>query len=70
MPFLIVFLMGGAAIGHYTGLNIIAMALVLYFLPTLVAMLRRRSPFAVAFLNTSLGWTGVGWFISMLWALA
>jgi T4 superinfection immunity protein len=45
-------------------------AIGLYFLPTLMAILRRRSPFAVALLNTVLGWTGIGWFIALLWALA
>jgi Superinfection immunity protein len=70
MPFLIVFLMGGIALGHATGLNMIWMAIALYFLPSLVAILRRRSPLAVTFLNTAFGWTGIGWVVSMVWALA
>jgi hypothetical protein len=70
MPFILIFLAGGIVLGHALNLNIIAMMIMLYFLPTIIAALRRRSPFAVAFLNTLLGWTGVGWFVSMLWALA
>jgi hypothetical protein len=51
-------------------LNPIWLMIGLYFLPAIVAIMRRRSPMAVTFLNTTLGWTGVGWFVSMVWALA
>lgn len=51
-------------------LNPIWIAIGLYFLPTIVALLRKRSPMAVCFINTTLGWTGVFWFVSMVWALA
>jgi len=51
-------------------LNPIWLMIGLYFLPSFVSIMRRRSPLAVFFLNTTLGWTGVFWFVSMVWALA
>lgn len=51
-------------------INPIWIVVLLYFFPTMVAWIRGRSPMAVTVLNTSLGWTGVGWFVSLLWALA
>jgi hypothetical protein len=41
----------------------------LYFLPSLVA--RRKRDFGAIFaLNLLLGWTFVGWVVSLVWALA
>lgn len=55
---------------HIPGTNIIWLFVFFYFVPTITALARHRSPMAVALLNTTFGWTGVGWFVSMLWALA
>jgi hypothetical protein len=44
---------------------------VLYWLPTIIAIARHtHSALGVAVLNFFLGWTGVGWVLALLWALA
>ncbi|HEY1876597.1 MAG TPA: superinfection immunity protein [Rhizomicrobium sp.] len=44
---------------------------VLYWLPTIIAIARHtHSALGVATLNFFLGWTGVGWVLALLWALA
>jgi hypothetical protein len=44
---------------------------VLYWLPTIIAIARHtHSALGVATLNFFLGWTGIGWFIALMWALA
>jgi hypothetical protein len=45
--------------------------IVLYWLPTIIAIARHtHSALGVAALNFFLGWTGVGWFLALMWALA
>lgn len=45
--------------------------LVLYWLPTIIAIARHtHSALGVAGLNFILGWTGVGWMLALMWALA
>ena len=42
----------------------------LYFLPTIIGFLRnKRNKMAILALNLFLGWTLVGWVLSMVWAL-
>jgi len=44
---------------------------VLYFIPSVVAFLRgHRSKVAILTLNILLGWSGVGWIVALVWALA
>jgi hypothetical protein len=44
---------------------------VLYWLPTIIAIARQtHSALGVAALNFLFGWTGIGWFIALMWALA
>ena len=44
---------------------------VLYWLPTIIAIARHtHSALGVAALNFLLGWTGVGWVLALMWALA
>ena len=44
---------------------------VLYWLPTIIAIARHtHSALGVATLNLFLGWTGIGWFLALMWALA
>jgi Superinfection immunity protein len=50
--------------------TIIWVAVGFYFVPTIIAWIRGRSPMAVTVVNTTLGWTGVGWFVSLVWSLA
>jgi Superinfection immunity protein/Short C-terminal domain len=42
-----------------------------YFFPTLVALIRRKSNAGAIFiLNFFLGWTFIGWIISLVWAVS
>jgi hypothetical protein len=50
---------------------LVACAVLLYFLPILIAaMLLKRNGAAVVRLNTLRGWTGIGWIEAMKEALA
>ena len=43
----------------------------IYFLPTIIAFLRhKRNRVAILALNSLLGWSLVGWVISLVWALS
>jgi hypothetical protein len=40
-----------------------------YFLPTIVAAHRGHNVTGILLLNLFFGWTGIGWFAMLLWAL-
>lgn len=43
--------------------------LVMYFLPTIIALLRsKRDTLAIFLLNFFLGWSVIGWIIALIWA--
>jgi hypothetical protein len=43
----------------------------LYWLPTIVAVARHtHSALGIAMLNFFFGWTGIGWILALIWALA
>ena len=43
----------------------------LYWLPTIIAVARKQpNVMAIAALNFFLGWTVIGWIISLVWSLA
>ena len=44
-------------------------AVVLYFLPTIIGH-GKRDATAIFIVNLLLGWTGIGWFVALLWACA
>jgi Na+/H+-dicarboxylate symporter len=45
-------------------------ALVLYFVPAIIAGIRaKRNAGAIFALNLFLGWTALGWIVSLVWAL-
>lgn len=45
--------------------------LVLYFLPTLLAALRRsKRGWGVMVINVFLGWTFIGWVVALAWAVS
>jgi hypothetical protein len=44
-------------------------AVVLYFLPTIIGH-GKRDATVIFILNLLLGWTGIGWFVALLWACA
>jgi len=58
----------GGALG--LGFGLIALIFCMYFLPTLIAAIRRHRQFiAIAALNVLLGWTVLGWIASFIWSL-
>lgn len=46
----------------------VVLGLAVYFLPTMIG-LRKRNAGAIFALNLLLGWTLVGWVVSLVWAL-
>lgn len=51
--------------------TILLLALVMYILPTLVAMLRNHHQVAVVFIvNLFLGWTFIGWVVALAMAMS
>ncbi|NTV22476.1 MAG: superinfection immunity protein [Candidatus Yonathbacteria bacterium] len=45
--------------------------LTIYFLPTGIAIIRSRSnTVAILVLDLFLGWTGIGWVVALIWAVA
>ena len=53
----------------YVGPEIGIVALILLFLPTLIALLRGHdNSFAIFLTNLLLGWTGIGWIIALIWS--
>jgi Superinfection immunity protein len=44
--------------------------LALYFLPSIIALARnKRDTLAIFLLNFFLGWTFIGWIVSLVWAV-
>lgn len=59
--------MGAAIIG---GILILLVALAMYVLPTIVAMMRKHPQLApIALVNIVLGWSFIGWIVALVWAL-
>ncbi len=51
-------------------LSWVFIAFTIYFIPLIIAFARKHSDSVpIMFLNIFLGWTYVGWLISLLWAL-
>ena len=49
---------------------IILFMFLLYFVPAMVAMGRRCKSFAgIALTNLAFGWTFVGWWVALIWAV-
>ena len=46
----------------------IGLLIILYFLPSIIVR-NKRNASAIVALNLFLGWTFVGWVISLVWAL-
>lgn len=52
------------------GVVVLIIALAIYFLPTIVAMIREHmSKGAIFALNLILGWTLAGWLFAFIWSL-
>jgi len=49
---------------------IFGFGLVLYFLPSILALARnKRDTVSIFVLNFLLGWTAIGWVVALVWAL-
>ena len=49
---------------------IILISFAIYFLPSIIAILKRKSNMlAIILLNVFLGWTFVGWLVSLIWSV-
>lgn len=56
--------------GGASFIGAIALIALFYFIPTVIAMLRRhRQAGPIAALNILLGWTVIGWIGSFIWSL-
>ncbi len=51
--------------------NIAVVLIALYFLPTIIALVRfHRNSAAVSIVNLFLGWTLIGWVVALAWSVA
>ena len=51
-------------------LLLVVLIFALYFLPTLIAFLRQhKNSLAIFLLNLLLGWTVLGWVVSLVWSV-
>jgi len=44
--------------------------LVLFFMPTIIAIARNNAPLPIFLLNFFLGWTILFWWVALIWSLA
>lgn len=51
-------------------MEFVIFAVLLYFMPTIVAMVLREDPLVIFLVNLFLGWTVIGWFAALFWAVA
>lgn len=55
--------------GGFIGIILFILSLALYFLPTIIALLRgHRNSLAIFLLNFFLGWTFFGWVVALVWS--
>jgi hypothetical protein len=53
------------------GFILISLALMFYFLPTIIASRRGlRNVGSIFVLNFFLGWMGIGWVVALVWAVS
>jgi hypothetical protein len=58
------------AAGIVAAIALIALAVMVYFVPTLVAIHEEhRNAAAIGVLNLLLGWTVLGWIVALVWAV-
>ena len=52
------------------GIIVFILSLVVYFLPTIIALTRgHRNALAIFLLNFFLGWTFIGWVVALVWSV-
>ena len=51
-------------------ISLVVLIFAFYFLPTLIAFLRQhKNKLAIFLLNLLLGWTVLGWVVSLVWSV-
>jgi len=51
-------------------LSLVVLIFAFYFLPALIAFLRQhKNRIAIFLLNLLLGWSGLGWVVSLVWSV-
>ncbi|MFH1662731.1 MAG: superinfection immunity protein [Chloroflexota bacterium] len=54
----------------FVGIIVFIISLAFYFLPTIIALIRgHRNALAIFLLNFFLGWTFIGWVVSLVWSV-
>ena len=55
--------------GFTIGITLLAILVIPYFLPTIVALARRHhNALAIFMTNLLLGWTALGWIVALIWS--
>ena len=56
--------------GSIFGIIAFIIGLIIYFIPTIVAVMRHhRNLLAIILVNLFLGWTFIGWIVALIWAI-
>ncbi|MCL2615324.1 MAG: superinfection immunity protein [Dehalococcoidia bacterium] len=56
--------------GGAFGIIVFIISVAIYFLPTIIAVLRHhRNALAVFLVNLFFGWTFIGWVIALIWSV-
>ena len=56
-------------LAHFFFFPFFGLPFVLYFLPTIIALVRsKRDTLAIFLLNFFLGWSVIGWIVALVWA--
>jgi hypothetical protein len=56
-------------LAHFLFFPFFGFPFVMYFLPSIIALLKsKRDTLAIFLLNFFLGWTVIGWVIALVWA--
>lgn len=56
--------------GGFVGIIVFIIIIASYFLPTIIALLRRQpNSLAIFLLNFFLGWTFFGWVVALVWSV-
>jgi hypothetical protein len=60
---------GRMILGHLFFFPLLGFPLLMYFLPSIIALARsKRDTLAIFLLNLFLGWSVIGWFVALVWA--
>jgi T4 superinfection immunity protein len=75
LPSILMFLQNGASDSGVTAIRTVAglmslLVLGAYFLPSIIALVKRkRNTVAIILVNLLLGWTVIGWIVSLVWSV-